>query len=99
MDVSHQLNIVYDKDEDAYSFDDITSAIINIDDKENLFDYDLEYAKSINQGNKKITNKDNGEWFLLPSSYLDAILGKNSHSNDNMIFPSNIRSLKNIKKY
>lgn len=53
-EVNHQLNLVYDIDNNSYSFDDITSVIVGRGTKEEYFDYDLQYANSVNQGNKNI---------------------------------------------
>lgn len=47
----HALNIVYDKENNSYSFDDIstyTAARVNMDvTSEMFFDYDLEYANNV----------------------------------------------------
>ena len=47
---NHQINLVYDEEKDTYSFDDITSAIINVADKEKCFDYDYDTAGELKQG-------------------------------------------------
>lgn len=102
MEVSHQLNLVYDKTHYTYSFDDITSVLIGIDSKDNLFDYDKEYASSINQGNKNIMNEEDGEWMFLTALYLDTLLGRKSDfykqfnidNGFNWHLPSNIKSIK-----
>ena len=52
--VRHQLNLVYDNDYETYSFDDITSVIVNRGTKEEYFDYDLEMAHVFNQGNARV---------------------------------------------
>ena len=47
---NHQINLVYDDESDTYSFDDITSAIVKIADKDKCFDYDYDSARELNQG-------------------------------------------------
>ena len=47
---SHQINLVYDKENNSYSFDDITTVVTQAATKEECFDYDYEDAKKLNQG-------------------------------------------------
>ena len=106
MEVAHQLNLVYDNEHNTFSFDDITSVIVQIDSKENLFDYDKKYASSIGQGNKRIFNEEDGEWMFLSSEYLDVILGRKNDKFSGLFdfddginwhLPENIKSIKNYK--
>ena len=100
MEVPHQLNLVYDKENNLYSFDDITSVLVGIAPRDSLFDYDYKYASSIDQGNKEIVGL--GYWVFLLSSYLDFFIGRKSDFHKqfgiddgvNNVLPNNIRSIK-----
>ena len=65
MEREHQINLVYDKENDIYSFDDITSVLVNMGTINECFDYDLDMAKNLNQGKRpvgylrSVKNKDN----------------------------------------
>lgn len=106
MEVGHQLNLVYDRENDSYSFDDVTSVIVGVDSADNLFDYDKEYASSIGQGNKRILDEEDGEWMFLTSEYIDMILGRKSDFSSqfgiddgvNYSLPKNIKSIKDNEK-
>ena len=72
--VNHELSLVYDKDSGSYSFDDVTSVIVKRGTEEEFFDYDLEYAKSKNQGKKKIM--ENEEFYILSEDYINYLLSR-----------------------
>lgn len=74
-EVRHQLNIVYDEDNHTYSFDDITSEIVGRGPINTFFDYDLEKANSLNQGNKIIF--DDYKWIVLEEEYINILVGRN----------------------
>lgn len=101
MEVPHQLNLVYDKEHNTYSFDDITSVIVGIDKIDKLFDYDKEYAQTIGQGTKKLV--ENEEWTFLPAYYLDFLVGRESNfykqfgidDDKTFVLPKNIKQIKN----
>lgn len=88
-EVKHQLNLVYDKDNDSYSFDDITSVIVGRGTKQDFFNYDLEKAHKLNQGNKTIF--EDRAFFILPETYVDYLIGR-----DNTISPMIDKLPKNI---
>lgn len=102
-DVRHQLNLVYDEENNTFSFDDITNAIINKSDKEKFFDYDMEDANLYNQGNKVVFNNQN--WMCLPTDYIYCIVGRedksylkyNIEQSNNTAIPENIVSHKKTK--
>lgn len=71
-DVRHQLNLVYDSDNDIYSFDDVTSVIVGKGTKEDYFDYDLSFANYVGQGNKILINEQN--FVLLPEECINKIV-------------------------
>lgn len=64
--VHHILNIVYNYETDSFSFDDVTSMITRHRKKDFCFDYDLDDAHIIHQGNKPIIKKNNSYWLTLP---------------------------------
>jgi len=72
--VKHQLNLVFDSTKKTYSFDDITSVIVGRGTMEEFFDYGLNFANSVNQGNKVIAGKY--RWVVLPEEYICYIVGK-----------------------
>lgn len=95
--VKHQLNLVYDDINDSYSFDDVTSVIVNRGTIEDFFDYNLEFANSVDQGNEIVL--DDKYWVILPNDYINYLVGKNSDSAEELSFlPDNIISVKgNLK--
>lgn len=98
--VKHQLNLVYDDNSDCYSFDDVTSAIINKEKKEEFFNYDIEKANKLGQGKKNIINDE--KWVVLPTSYVYSYLGRRNVNLDKydieIKLPENIRTVKNKTK-
>ncbi len=107
--VAHQINLV--KTEDGYSFDDVTSAIIDSDSKEKYFNYDLEEAQSLKQGTKEIYNGMNffgiksviiyrnmklGEYGLAYSHVKDPEYDEKSYPVV-LSLPSNIKKFDNSK--
>lgn len=96
-EVNHQLNLVYDIDNNSYSFDDITSVIVGRGTKEEYFDYDLQYANSVNQGNKNIMGIQS--FFVLPEDYINYLIKREKSISDTLDrLPDNIVSLKNKAK-
>ena len=96
--VNHQLTLVYDEDKNIYSFDDVTSVIVGRGDLSTFFDYDLEVANSLNQGNKEIFN--NNKWVILDEEYISCLVGK-EHPTYEVInqLPSNISMVKSKNSY
>lgn len=95
-DVFHQLNVVYDKENDSYSFDDVTSVIVNRGTVEKFFDYDIEMASTYNQGNRKVY--DDNYWVVMPDNNLNFLVGRKlTDEDDNFNLPSNIVSVKSSK--
>lgn len=102
--VNHQLNLVYDIDNNVYSFDDITSVIVKRGTEDDFFDYDLDSANKLNQGIRPIS--ENQYWFILPTEYVYYLVGKDTkeylkygleESNELIIpLPSNIVSVKDL---
>lgn len=103
-DVKHQLNLVYDEDNDSFSFDDITSIIVNRGSVDDFFDYDMEDANKNNQGNRVIYGKE--YWVFLPTQYIYLLIGRkdekyfkyNIEPSDVTKIPNNIISRKKSKK-
>ncbi|MBQ7105111.1 MAG: hypothetical protein IJN90_04570 [Bacilli bacterium] len=93
-EVKHQLTLVYDKDNDIFSFDDVTSVIVKRGTKEDFFDYDLDTANRLNQGNKILFNNEG--FFILPESYINYLIGREDSPTPNLeTLPENISSIKN----
>lgn len=102
-EVSHQLNLVYNKDENSYSFDDITSVIVGMGSSEDFFNYDLDEANRLGQGTKSLIGDDN--WFAFDTSVLYFLINRTDEryknlgvieiSNHGLLnIPTNIRSSK-----
>ena len=104
-EINHQLNLVYDGVNDAFSFDDITSVIVDRGNLETFFDYDMQDANEYNQGGKPIYKKEC--WLCLPTVYIYYIVGKKIRNNLNYNIkslneteiPKNIVSYKKITKH
>ena len=83
---NHQINLVYDDENKTYSFDDVTSAIIDKEKKESCFDYDIEMAKELNQGirpvgylishGKEIDDMYDSFGIILSSDVINLYVGK-----------------------
>jgi len=96
-DVKHQLNLVYDSDNDSYSFDDVTSVVVKRGIASDYFDYDLEFASSINQGGKVVMGNRN--YVILPEDYVNYLVGRKSSFTDTLVdLPNNIVSIKSKVK-
>ena len=96
--VNHQLNMVYDEEKDTYSFDDITNVIVGSKDLSTFFDYDLETANSLNQGNEEIL--DDNKWVILEEEYISYLVGKESPKYKTIDkLPSNISMVKQNNGY
>lgn len=96
--VNHQLNLVYDTLNNSFSFDDVTSVIVNRGTIDEYFDYNLEFANSVNQGNKVIL--DNEKWVILPEEYVNYLIGREFSifpTIENL--PNNIRAIKQTQTY
>ena len=74
-DVPHQLSIV-SNDDGTFSFDDTTSVIVGKGSIDDFFDYDIEFASKLNQGNNPIYKNENNifYWCTLPTKMLDALV-------------------------
>jgi len=72
--VPHQLNLVYNKEENTFSFDDITSVIVGRGTKEDFFNYDIEGANRLGQGNKDVTSGQ--RWLALPTEMVYFLVGR-----------------------
>lgn len=92
--IRHQLNLVYDEQQDSFSFDDITCVILKKGNQETYFGYDLQQANNLGQGNKTIMNEQ--KWFILPEDYINYLVGR---INSNIVtvdtLPKNITSINN----
>ena len=94
-EIYHQLNLVFNKETDSYSLDDVTSVIVGRGDKTDFFDYDLEMAFNLNQGSEPVLNKI--YWLILPDSWVYGLIGKKASGGIKISsLPSNIVSLKNV---
>ena len=96
-EVFHQLNLVYDRENDSYSFDDVTSVIVNRGTMDDFFDYDIMFANSVNQGNKKVI--DDIYWVAMPENNVNYLVGRDLTDDEEnfYIIPNNIVSLKSSK--
>ena len=92
-EVGHQLNLVYDGEHGTYSFDDVTSVIVNRGTADEYFDYDLEFANSVNQGNAPVVN---GQHFvILPEGWVNFLVCRDNSLSENLTsLPNNIVSVK-----
>lgn len=94
--VNHQLNLVYDKENDGYSFDDVTSVIVNRGTIDVFFDYDIEFANSVSQGNKEVM--EDLFWVNMPDNNINYLVGRDFiDEEDNFNIPGNIESIKKKK--
>ena len=92
-EVKHQMNVVYDKTNDSYSFDDVASVLYYHTAPEDYFDYDLDYAHSINQGNKFVRKDE--RFMILGDSYINHLLNREIEPFAEIdVLPTNIISLK-----
>lgn len=91
-DVYHQLNIV--KDNDDFSFDDITYAIFS-ENKLDRFNYTVEKANEFEQGLKEVY--DLGYWVIIPPSLIYASLGK-PHNDDIEDFKKFVDNINDVKR-
>jgi|GEM_PF-2530293 len=73
-EVIHQLNLVYNKDEKTYSFDDVTSVIVGMGSGEDFFNYDLEDANRLGQGNKTLL--DDEKWLAFDTEVLYSLISR-----------------------
>ena len=93
--VNHQLTLVYDIENDSYSFDDVTSVIVGRGEKKDSFDYDIVQAKSKGQGNKEIMESE--EFYILPEDYINYLLSREKSPIQTIEkLPLNISSVKDI---
>lgn len=90
--VKHQLNLVYDKDKDAFSFDDVTSVVVKRGSSSEYFNYDIKKANAMNQGKKPVVEDD--EWVILPEEYVNYLVGRGERPNCARI--TNNTSLENM---
>ena len=72
--VPHQLNLVYNKEENAFSFDDITSVIVGRGTNEDFFNYDIDDANKLGQGNKDVSKGQ--KWLALPTEMVYFLVGR-----------------------
>ena len=106
--LDHGVCLVYDEDKNCYSFDDISSYLFGLADKDKCFDYDLEGAKELGQGNRVpessrvisegfgfAINSNSG--FITKSAEMDEWYKSFGIENDSDVFyplPDNIKSVK-----
>lgn len=108
MPKNHEINLVYDEDNNTYSFDDVTSAIINEAIRDKCFDYDLEQAKELKQGLRTVGYLNSSDspfdtfGVILPSDIINYYVGRENYDylkygleiDNNIKLPDNIKSLK-----
>lgn len=79
--IDQGICLVYDSESEKYSFDDITSYLYGVGSIEDCFDYDLEDAKKLGQGNRApmaFSSMSNEDTFgLAISSFSNGILPVN----------------------
>lgn len=76
--VPHQLNLVYNKAENTFSFDDITSVIVGRGTNEDFFNYDIDDANKLGQGNKDVTPGQ--RWLALPTEMVYFLVGRTDNN-------------------
>ena len=77
---------------------DITNVIVGSKDLSTFFDYDLETANSLNQGNEEIL--DDNKWVILEEEYISYLVGKESPKYKTIDkLPSNISMVKQNNGY
>lgn len=93
-EIFHQILLV--KENNSYSFDDITSVIVGRNDLFNCFGYDVSYANMVHKQT---------DFFGLPSEIIDAIIGRktkkyNERKNQEgfVLLPANILSISGNQK-
>lgn len=74
--VKHALNLVYNAENNTFSLDDITSAIIYKKNNNLFFDYDFEDAKKFGQGLEPVFKNKGLYWAIIPSYYIDGLKDK-----------------------
>lgn len=108
---NHEINLVYDDEYDIYSFDDVTSAIINKNIMDKCFDYDIEQAKEINQGLRTVGYLNGNDpifdtfGVILSTDTINYYVGRENSShlkygletNNNIQLPDNIKSRKKLR--
>ncbi len=92
-EINHQMLLVYNKETDSYSFDDITSVIVKRGTKDEYFDYDEDKAHSLGQGNRELITGD--RFTILPEEYFDYVTQRTIHPYQTLsALPQNISSVK-----
>lgn len=99
--VPHQLNLVFNKEENTFSFDDITSVIVDRGSAKEFFNYDIVSANSLNQGNSQVMEQSN--WIAMPSDLLYYLVGRKDNGYNNFGYKEvysdmGLQMPKNIKK-
>lgn len=95
-EINHQMVLVHNKETDTYSFDDVTSVIVDRGTSEDYFDYDVEKANALGQGNKKIYEER--KFVILPEEYINFVVQRVQGPTKTLAYlPQNITSLKNRK--
>lgn len=99
--LGHQLNLVYDKENDIFSFDDVTLPLLTNINLNHTFDYGLEDAEKLGQGTIS-TDLLKEKWLVLPSYIIDLYIGSNNEFYKKFGYENEknlkIGDLKNIKK-
>ena len=75
--IGHALNLVYDKELDTYSIDDISLGIINHDNT-NYFAYDIKKAHLFKQGISDVLRSM--KWLIIDEAYIDMISGRRGNT-------------------
>ena len=78
--IGHQLNLVYNEEEQTFSFDDITMGVLSKDKMMSYFDFDIIEAnnKIEKYGTAPITDKQ--KWLILSEDYLNIIYGRTKNT-------------------
>ena len=92
-EINHQIVLVYNQDTDTYSFDDVTSVVVERGTSEEYFDYDIEQANSFGQGNKQIF--EDRKFVILPEEYINFVAKRTQSLTQTIEYlPTNIKSVK-----
>lgn len=92
-EINHQMLLVYNKETDTYSFDDVTSVIVKRGTSEEYFDYDKDKANLLGQGNRYLITGDH--FTILPEEYFDYVTQRSIHPYQTLSsLPENISSVK-----
>lgn len=92
-EINHQLSLVYNDETNTYSFDDVTSVIVERGTQDEFFDYDVEQARKLGQGTRILLTH---QYFtFLTEEYIDYVVKRKQHPYETINgLPTNIEKVK-----